>query len=292
MLSNRTSAGFLEDRRFPIVAGSLSALPLLVMLAFVWPELHKFWISSDAYSHGYLVLAIACWLVFRELRDGPPIRLQPSWLGCGALAVSVAALLAGHAADVLSIQQLALPAVPLATVWALAGWNSAQRFWVPSAYCIFAIPIWDLINEPLRALTTVVVSQLTYLAAIPAFIQGNTIQIPSGTFEVEGGCSGLRYFIVAGALAGLYGQLIYRRWGPRVALLGVAAAIALVANWIRVFVIITAGYLTEMQHYLVTVDHYYFGWALFLVAMVPLFLFARPEKGSIRTVETPCLGRA
>ncbi len=36
-----------------------------------------------------------------------------------------------------------------------------------------------------------------------------------------------------------------------------------------------AGYLTDMQHYLVRVDHYYFGWALFAVAMAVFFLLAR-----------------
>ncbi len=54
-----------------------------------------------------------------------------------------------------------------------------------------------------------------------------------------------------------------------------AAGLALLANWIRVFVIVVAGYLTDMQHYLVRVDHYYFGWALFAVAIAGFFLFVR-----------------
>jgi EpsI family protein len=49
----------------------------------------------------------------------------------------------------------------------------------------------------------------------------------------------------------------------------------MVANWLRVFLVIYAGHLTDMQHFLVQVDHYYFGWALFMVMMVPVFVLAR-----------------
>jgi EpsI family protein len=55
----------------------------------------------------------------------------------------------------------------------------------------------------------------------------------------------------------------------------VAALMSIVMNWIRVTTIILAGYLTDMQHYLVTVDHYAFGWVLFAVLLIPLFWFAR-----------------
>ena len=51
--------------------------------------------------------------------------------------------------------------------------------------------------------------------------------------------------------------------------------IAILANWFRVVFVICAGYLTDMQHYLVTVDHYYFGWFVFFIALIPFFVFAR-----------------
>lgn len=264
------------SRVFRVTVVALTIGPLAALLLSIWPDMHVFWVSSDAYSHGYLVFAIAVWLAVREARREPLGEMRPSWSGCLVLAGSLVVLVAGQASDVLTLQQLVLPAVPVAALWATTGGRNAGRFVIPAGYCIFAVPVWDLINEPLRSLTTTVVSQLTYMAAIPAYIQGNTINIPSGTFEVEGGCSGLRYFIVACALSWLYGLLSYRRWVPRLAFLAAGALVALVANWVRVFVIIIAGYLTEMQHYLVTVDHYFFGWVLFFVALLPLFLLARP----------------
>jgi EpsI family protein len=42
-----------------------------------------------------------------------------------------------------------------------------------------------------------------------------------------------------------------------------------------VFTIIVAGHLTDMQHFLVRVDHYYFGWFVFAFAMALFFAIAR-----------------
>ena len=55
----------------------------------------------------------------------------------------------------------------------------------------------------------------------------------------------------------------------------IAAVFAVAMNWIRVATIITAGHLTNMQSYLVQVDHYNFGWVLFAVLLIPFFVLAR-----------------
>jgi uncharacterized membrane protein YhaH (DUF805 family) len=49
------------------------------------------------------------------------------------------------------------------------------------------------------------------------------------------------------------------------------AALALLANWVRVYTVIEAGYLSDMRNYLVSVSHYWFGWGVFAVALVAFF---------------------
>src|SRR5690606_33862058 len=61
----------------------------------------------------------------------------------------------------------------------------------------------------------------------------------------------------------------------RLKVIALADALALLSNWVRVYLIILAGYLTQMQHYLVSVDHYRFGWAVVAVVMVLFFVLAR-----------------
>jgi hypothetical protein len=50
---------------------------------------------------------------------------------------------------------------------------------------------------------------------------------------------------------------------------------ALATNWIRIAIIILAGHLTEMNHYLVSGEHYSFGWGMFAVMMTIYFLIVR-----------------
>jgi exosortase A len=267
-------------RHRPLVA--LAALPpLLLLLALLWPFLHFIWADRVAYSHGYLVLGVAAWLGYRAARSAPLPPLAPSWLGGAALVVAVGLAGAGSAADVALLPQLAIPALPLATLWALGGAAAARRFVVPFGYLIFALPIWDPLNEPLRRLTTAVAGSLTRLASIPAYIEGDVIRIPAGTFVVEGGCSGLHFLIVACALSTLWALLAYDRWPPRVLAVLVAAFVSMVANWVRVFGIILAGHLTDMQHYLVTVDHVMFGWAVFFAFLGPALLVGRHLEGRL-----------
>jgi EpsI family protein len=71
----------------------------------------------------------------------------------------------------------------------------------------------------------------------------------------------------------------------------------MVTNWLRIYTIVLAGHLTDMQHYLVRVSHYSYGWVLFLLAMLALFLLDRrlpeaPAAPAGPTAEPVALARA
>jgi EpsI family protein len=59
-----------------------------------------------------------------------------------------------------------------------------------------------------------------------------------------------------------------------------------------VFIIILAGHLTNMQHFLVKVDHYYFGWVLFAFTLVFYFWASRRIERRDETAPAPAPGRA
>jgi EpsI family protein len=77
--------------------------------------------------------------------------------------------------------------------------------------------------------------------------------------------------IVGLAVAALHGELRRDPWRIRLAQLALMVILALLANWVRVYTIIEAGYLTDMHSYLVSVGHYWFGWGVFAVALVLFF---------------------
>ncbi len=110
---------------------------------------------------------------------------------------------------------------------------------------------------------------------MPAYFVANTFQIPEGSFEIADGCSGLHFMVVALAIGVLYGEVNREGWRNRIVLVLMAGAMAALTNWVRIFVIVMAGHLTDMQHYLIRGEHYNFGWMMFAGMMVLFFLLSR-----------------
>lgn len=141
----------------------------------------------------------------------------------------------------------------------------------PAFFLIFMMPVWGGLVPILQSISTVVVSFLMSLTSIPIYVEGNVISIPNGVFEIAGGCSGLRYFLVSSAISSLYIYLYIKR--VRSAAIFAFAALfgALIVNWIRILALILIGYFTDMESSLMQ-DHNNFGWFLYLPFMFGLFL--------------------
>ncbi len=117
----------------------------------------------------------------------------------------------------------------------------------------------------------VAVKWMLKLSSITAFVEGNVVHIQEGVFAIEQSCNGMHFFIVATAIAALFGEIHRDSWRLRARQVVFAIFLALLSNWVRVYVVIVAGHFTDMQHYLVRVSHYYFGWAVFAVCMALFF---------------------
>jgi len=232
---------------------------------------------SLGYTHGWLILGICIVLIWRSRRE---LAAQPAGASASAFALLAAAVLAWLVCYRGSIETLELPLVPAIFVLAVAaalGWSVARTVLFPAAYFCFAVPVWP--PAPLQALTVHAIHGMLRLTGPPAVFAGDEVQIPNGRFVIEQGCSGLHFMIVGLAVAALYGELERDPWRVRIRQLALIAALALLANWVRVYTVIEAGYLTDMQSYLVRVSHYGFGWCVFAVALLVFFLLA-PRLGS------------
>jgi EpsI family protein len=264
-----------------LVVGLLLA-PTLVSLRLAW-------IDTDAltYTHGYLICAVCLWLLVRTARE-PASPIAPDLrFAVPLVALSLCWLLALRAGIEL-LHQVLFPAIVLTALCAATGFCNGVRQWFACAYFYFAVPVWTIGTGILQGLSTIAVKIMLRLTGIPAHVDGNVVQIPEGMFEIAGGCSGIHYFIVSLALAAIYGEIHRDSLKVRLRLLVLAAVLAMVANWIRIYVVIVAGHLTNMQHYFVRVDHYVFGWALYAVAMGVFFwLASRAPVGGGREIESP-----
>ena len=232
-----------------------------------------------AYTHGWLIFGACVWLVVRSRSE---IAAAPAGVEPLALLGLVACILAWLVSYRASIQDLHITILP-AIFWLAAsgafGWPVARTLLFPVLFFVFALPSWSQLSVPLRELTVLAMRVVLAVTGPQAVIDGDLIHIPNGTFEIEEGCSGLHFLTVGLAVAALNGELRRDAWKIRLAELALMTALALLANWVRVYTIIEAGYLTDMHSSLLR-NHYWFGWGVFAVALFVFFRLAgRLEPG-------------
>lgn len=278
--SMESSRGTSAASGRPWLLLSMQFLLVLAGFALLWPTTHSLlleWENTDetTYTHGYLIVLISFWLLLRGRGQLGLQKVSPSISACVLLAGASLAWLVAVRSGIQMGEHLLLPIMLWLALFSAMGKRVALLGAFALGYLYFAIPLWGSINELLQSATVVAVDLLLQFTGVPAYVQGNIVHLAAGTFQIAGGCSGLHFFIVALALAALYGEIHHDRLATRLQLLVLAVVLALVTNWVRVYAIILAGYLTDMQHYLVRVEHYRFGWVVFAVMMMGFFLIVR-----------------
>jgi exosortase A len=270
------AARAVNGSRFAAVVAVLLVVPLLFLPATL--SIAALWVNGDltTYTHGYLILAVSLWLLWQVRADvsEPDTAPWPAWQRAAVLAVLIGVLLAWQlayrAGIQIAVEVLLLPVLWLA-VLGLFGWRAARAIAFPLFYLLFAIPVWDYLNPAAQWVTVYVVRFLLRVFGIPAYFESNFVLLPDGEFEIAHGCSGLHFIMVGLAIGALIGHLRGDGLRMRLRWLALAAVLAILTNWVRVFTIIAVGHYTHMQHYLIRENHYYYGWGLFVVALAVLF---------------------
>jgi exosortase len=259
----------------------VGALPVLLLAALVlmlyWPSaaaLDEVWRSDrGVYSQGYLIGAASLWILALRAREARA-RLQPTVWAVPALLVLGFAWLIGARSGIQTIEALLLPFIVGVGILAFFGPTVARACVFPCALLLLAIPVWDVLSAPLQTLTTRAAAGLLRAAQVPTVVSGEFIHIRGGTFEIAAACSGLGMLLVGLATAALYGEMQRQPRARRFALLLLAAALSLAANWVRVAAIIAIADRQGMQASIVH-DHYGFGWVVFGIMLLAFFPLAR-----------------
>ena len=249
------------------IAG-ISIIVLLLLALIFYQQTVLYLISlwnqyeTGNYAHGYLVLAISLYLIVRNRGELALLRPCPNYRALPTVLVASLLWLMAVLVDVNMMQAVALLLLLLAIVWVLLGNQVIRKLSFPILFISFAIPIWFPLSPILQNLTADVVFWTIRLMEVPAARQDNMIMLPAGTFSVEEECSGLRYLLAALTLGTLYAYLNYRTLRARVIVVLVSTTAAVLANFMRVFIVVYLGYATDMQHPYVH-DHLMLGWYLF-----------------------------
>jgi len=242
------------------------------------------WLGLEEVSDNSGLLALACtaYLLYlkRDQLQSAPVR--PSKLaGLGLFGLSLLWFVAVET-GVQSASQGLLPFIFLAAIAFVFGMPVLKLTLVPVLILLFVIPVWWPLLPYLRDITTATAEFNLKLLNRPVFVDNYILHLPGGSFLVDESCAGLRFLLVTSLLT-LVCKDMFSLSVPKTILLGlVGIALAFVANWIRVLVIVLVGDYTQMRSGLVE-DHANLGWVIYgVLVLVPFYVLNNylAESGS------------
>jgi EpsI family protein len=221
------------------------------------------WLMLWAYGgleYGFAILGVSMWLLWQargRLRDA---AVTPDWRGLWLVVpVGIATWLA-YLLDVRIAQYVLFDAGMAALTWTLLGPAVIRVVAVPIAFLLLALPIWNYFEPALQAMTVHATALALELTGTPAVADETHIYTPHDEVLVLAQCSGAQYFQAGMTVGALYACTGFRSWSLRALVLAGFAAVAIVGNWIRVYVVILLGQLTEWQHFMA-------GWGIFALLL-------------------------
>lgn len=236
---------------------------------------------NENYSHGYIILIIAFyWIIDALDKSGRPVSAAVSAI---PVALGVATIwYFGWSTQMLILEQLTLPLVLYTVFLSYYGWRIVWSLALPFVFIYLALPAWDIAQPGLRILTTLVVQFWISLVNIPAFVDGFLIELPYGVLKVAGGCAGLNYFMMGLVIGTMYARQSTSVLWKGLLSVSIALGFSLLANWVRVFILVLIGYHSNMESPIVY-QHGLLGWGVFGFALVLYFVCMRYFQ--------PCLDR-
>ena len=258
---------------------------LLLWILFLYREtavaMVTIWSRSDTFTHGFLVPPIVLWLVWRQ-RGVLAVQVPRANPGAWVLAAGVAFLwLLGDLVAVNAVTQLTLVALLVLTVPAMLGWSVARLIAFPLGFLFFAVPIGEFLLPPLMEWTARVTVFALRVSGIPVYREGLDFVVPSGRWSVVEACSGVRYLIASLTVGALFAYMNYRSTQRRIIFVLVALVVPVIANWLRAYMIVMLGHLSDNK-LAAGVDHLLYGWVFFGIVILLMFMigarWAEPES--------------
>lgn len=286
-----------ENKTIPAVATATGLRPvaLTLLAVLLWNVLWfwhtavgiaTIWWRSETFGHGLVVLPVVGWIVWRRREAIGCLQPQPvAWLALPA-ALAATLWLLGELVSVAGAAHAGLVLLIVISMVAALGWRLAKILAFPLLFLFFGLPVGEFMLPTLMSMTADFTVASLRLSGIPVYQEGLQIVIPTGRWSVVEACSGIRYLIASMMLGSLYAWLRYATLKKRLAFMGVAIVVPLVANWVRAYLIVLLGYLSSNK--LATgVDHLIYGWLFFGFVIVLMFWIGQLWTDPLQAMRRP-----
>lgn len=257
---------------FRYVAGAL-LVSLLWLIAWYWStasQIAGIWWRSETFAHGLVVLPISAWLLWNKRREVGGLMPEPvAWMVIPVLGAGIGWLL-GQLVNINALAHFSLVTMLVAVLVGVLGWRLSRLLAFPLAFLFFGVPIGEFLMPTLMHYTAEFTVLALRISGVPVYQEGLFFVVPNGRWSVVEACSGIRYLIASLMVGTLYAYLNYRSPVRRALFVGVAIIVPIVANWLRAYLIVMIGYLTDNK-VAAGVDHLIYGWLFFGVVILMMF---------------------
>jgi exosortase len=229
------------------------------------------WAHDGNYSHGFLIIPIALYLVWERRKRLAAIPPSPSVLGLALFAFGILVLLAGVLGSELFLTRVSLLFALAGMVVFVLGWKHLRALTFPLAFLLLMIPIpaivFNQIAFPLQLVASRAGAACISAAGIPVLREGNVLILANTSLEVAEACSGIRSLVSLITLGIVFGYFTDPRGWARATIVAATIPIAIVTNAARV-----AG-TGILSHYYGPEAaqgffHEFSGWVVFLLAFL------------------------
>lgn len=263
------SLGRLSDVRSGLLAGALLLTALAVAYGRVLVRLVDDWATDPNYSHGFLIVPLAAYLVWERRAALASAAIRPSWLGLLIVVLGLGLLAGGTLGAELFTARVSLILVLTGTVLFVLGPEHTRILAFPLAILLLMVPlpaiVFNRVAFPLQLFASQFGERVLQISSVPVLREGNVIVLPATTLEVAEACSGIRSLVTLFTLGLVYGYFMETRAWARVVIAAMTVPIAIVTNGLRV-----AGTGIAAYHFGPEAAegffHSFSGWMVFVVA--------------------------
>ncbi|MFH1892117.1 MAG: exosortase/archaeosortase family protein [Candidatus Zixiibacteriota bacterium] len=268
-------------------------LVMLVILIYlpVLADLVLDWYEDPNYSHGFLIIPVAIWFVWRQREELASTPISTNMWGFVGVLVSLAIFIVGTAgAEYFSVRfSFVLLLASLALY--LLGTQIFRKIWFAFFFMLFMIPIpyviYYSLTFPMQLFASKIASFALGFIGLPLVRLGNVLHIPGGqALEVAEACSGLRSIVSLLALGALLAYFTQETRIKALILFASTVPIAILGNVVRI-TFTTVGTYAISENFVDGILHEMSGMLVFLFSMIMLFIVSsilRWKKSPVNTL--------
>jgi len=252
-----------------IIESALLIAFLVILYLDTVADMVHLWLNSETYSHGLFIIPLTAVLIFARLNRNPIKNNTSQPLAALGILFFSACWLVSELAQINLLAQLSLMAIIPFVVWTLYGFKALWQLKSAFLFLFLAVPVGDFLIPHLQQITAVLSIAMIEAVGIPVYSDGLYISIPAGNFLVAEACSGIRFLISSITIGVFYALLYIDSYKRRLIMILSGVLVPILANGMRVFMIIVIAHLGNMEA-ATGFDHIVYGWVFFSFVMIML----------------------